>query len=565
MQVNSETHENYMHVPFQVVNIVSSKVLWISNEFESDYGLRGFDIFKEKFSLISPDYRLRDGMTLDLSTASTLFAERYGGNGVGTNGGGARTGNLENFQLKGVGKNILAANTTDDWHSYGGLNLVDAVIETISYLLLKNILPIGCVKIYGIIITGDETAYLPGGKIGPGAILVREKVTRPGHFLPCPAYNVKEIQDIPQDSYRLRYINKILYKKFRDPRELAVALAKMASMIADQFGFSKIARIFHGSISASNLSIDGRWLDLTNCTFINDVHNYVGSTPFHAEGIHITSILEEWIYTIRKYNNLRFNERIILDYYASQLKSSCYKHIGYLFAIQEKELLPFHQQSLLLDFFNEVYSHLFTGNKNLVYGRPTQIEKDDLVVNFVTSVLVKYFNNRSDSTYFTSKFIKEFIVRKSQDLNIKEKNVHVAHAICSLKRLYLCEFYFIGRLEPIIYKLVDNKCYDQLEALIDFSTEYASWVFEDVMLCNTSRTVTVLDVDGHRLIYDVLKDIFYLYHKDNDLINEFFSFNEYLSFVLNPDFIVPIFGFDFGKYFEALASVLDCIDGLYEQ
>src|SRR5690606_31109938 len=113
-----------------------------------------------------------------------MFAERYGGFGLGTNGGGARVANINDAQIKGIGANALAGQGAPKSHSYGGLDIQSAVKEIIYSRLLNKISPIGAQAIQGLILL-DEVSALHNGKKAPSVLMVREPVARPGHFLPC--------------------------------------------------------------------------------------------------------------------------------------------------------------------------------------------------------------------------------------------------------------------------------------------------------------------------------------------------------------------------------------------
>src|SRR5690349_17860989 len=97
-------------VDFRVQRILSPKALWVSNEFKKTCTNETTDeetkmLFSNLFSFIIPDSALMANLELDPSETKTYHAERYGGVGVGDNGGGARVGNTGGFQVKGVGKN----------------------------------------------------------------------------------------------------------------------------------------------------------------------------------------------------------------------------------------------------------------------------------------------------------------------------------------------------------------------------------------------------------------------------------------------------------------------------
>jgi hypothetical protein len=108
-------------------------------------------------------YLIRDSETfhgLDFTSEQRLqIAERYGGEGTGDNGGGARCGNLGGYQVKGIGANPLVGSGRNHWYSYGGLNAQDAIYETIMSEVLGRVLPHGAATIFGVILTAGVRSW----------------------------------------------------------------------------------------------------------------------------------------------------------------------------------------------------------------------------------------------------------------------------------------------------------------------------------------------------------------------------------------------------------------------
>ena len=196
-----------------------------------------------------------------------MLAERYGGFGIGDNGGGVRCGNVDSFQIKGIGTNQLVGSGANFMHSYGGLNLVDAVHEAVSTMIFENVLPVGVAKVFGIILLGKRCAYSnPDNNSSKpveefGALLIRESTDRSGHLLRAAQFDVKpEFSHIMcSDVERIRS----LYRALASESDFINSIGRFLSGCANQIAFAHAVRVSHGNISPSNLCFDGKWVDLT--------------------------------------------------------------------------------------------------------------------------------------------------------------------------------------------------------------------------------------------------------------------------------------------------------------
>ncbi|WP_155290731.1 hypothetical protein [Pseudomonas chlororaphis] len=115
----------------------------------------------------------------------TFFAERYGGDGILTNGGGGRCGFDGDFQLKGIGPNQLVGvrqpDTYGNSHGNGFLSLNIAIYESIWAEIINIALPYGAVRTVAII--DLETDFEEPDQTHPRGLLVRIPAVRPAHFI----------------------------------------------------------------------------------------------------------------------------------------------------------------------------------------------------------------------------------------------------------------------------------------------------------------------------------------------------------------------------------------------
>ena len=91
-----------------------------------------------------PDYaycaQLEDEVDSDyLPIQRIVNVERYGGSGIGVNGGDVRCGYFDGISTKGMRRSSLAGKDAPFWHSYGGASLRDGIREVIlgEYLTMR--------------------------------------------------------------------------------------------------------------------------------------------------------------------------------------------------------------------------------------------------------------------------------------------------------------------------------------------------------------------------------------------------------------------------------------------
>lgn len=217
-----------------------------------------------------------DDASLFSSEVRTFRAERYGGEGLSTNGGGARCGIWGDFQAKGIGKTPLAGVGADFWHSHGGLTLKHAVVEVVWGEVLARALPFGSVRCASIIDPHALTwawAKADGGRKEqqPRAILVRENAVRPANFERAHSFRPPPELTLPHDTERTKAMIGRIHAFLPGvpvgidaPASLSLiseGLTEMVKRFAVQAAAAKARRIMHGAISSSNICLDGRWID----------------------------------------------------------------------------------------------------------------------------------------------------------------------------------------------------------------------------------------------------------------------------------------------------------------
>lgn len=442
----------------------------------------------------------------------TFTAERYGGSGIGTNGGGARCGNIGNIQVKGIGANPLASSKSDLLHRYGGLNLHDAVYECISSTVLNNVLPLGCVNCFGIVLTGQNTAYPPyeGVETTKGALLMREVTARPAHFLPAPHFEPNDKQNIYNDMYRLRKSNKLLAQSFNSQNDLILYFGKFLQNCANQFAFAKVFRIYHGTITPSNIAIDGRWLDLTTSSFIESDKNYYftpHNPPFFDEHTTPGTIIKEVLYQCGKFNLVDFNVEILTQYYEEQYQAYFNHHFAKVLGLPDDidaKVTSSKSYKLLIEAFSAL---LLQNNQLEKFTYKHSVDSDSL-----EKLLTGWFKDinddeklRPDSLSYSLNVVVKSFYRSIKNNRTSIKAFKISQSIKALRRLYYRPFFYSGHIQAGLRKDIESNEVeiDYFGQLIESYREISAWAFSSLndtpntIIFKHKQVAITFDVNNH--------------------------------------------------------------------
>lgn len=257
------------------------------------------------------------------SSMKIFMAERYGGDGILSNGGGGRCGFDGLWQLKGLGPNQLVGKDVDPGHGDGNLSLGTAVYETIWSEIINTTLPYGAIRTVAILNTGRK--YETKGTLIPRGLLVRQSVVRPAHFIRAIYFKEKRVKGLSEDAHRV----KAAILKLADflphgcPQKtiislnerLKLGLFELAARFAKQFAVAKAKHIIHYNISASNLSIDGAWLDLSGARLFTELIeiDQVDIDRFNTEHFPAMQCLQDLCYYLCKYSVIPIENSIHLQ------------------------------------------------------------------------------------------------------------------------------------------------------------------------------------------------------------------------------------------------------------
>lgn len=145
----------FNQLPVEMNKISGTNLLWRNRSANCNIS---DEEFLDNYSWVVKNSSFAETSKSHSNVTKTMFAERYGGFGIGTNGGGARVVNVDNAQIKGVGANALVGDGALKSHSYGGLEIQGAIKEIIYSQLLNKISPVGVQTINGLIFLDHKSA-----------------------------------------------------------------------------------------------------------------------------------------------------------------------------------------------------------------------------------------------------------------------------------------------------------------------------------------------------------------------------------------------------------------------
>ena len=567
-------------VEYNCHRVLNTETVWInSKEARSLEEVLNCPVADESFarffSYMPKANQCFKDIDFDLQDQRTYEAERYGGPGVGTNGGGARVGNYANLQVKGAGPNPLAhANGESRWHSYGSLNLPDAAYEAIFSTVLNELLPMGCAKVYGIVHTSKTGAlhWIDSGsktsQYSPisGALLIRERALRPAHFMRAASFAPPKSSGLMRDFHRVRSVNKKLRAKFDDNNGFIRYLGTFILSSAKQFAFALAARITHGGMTPSNISLDGRWLDLTEARFLSGGKNLGRLLPFYDEPQIVIQIVCELAHIFGKSNRVNFQVEPLIKYYQKVFKN-CFAFYSLpilgMPPIDMTNISATESGTLLADSFLAVIKR----SKKVVRDIDDLPDPDDPVIKYIRSLYLSLANDDShlatlnpllsDSgvdassvvAAFRDVFFQSIAMVQPHEQITSARNSSIACAIKALRWACLSAYFYKKNIILQLYFTTHDKSPRHVGEYITECINYSEWIFSTA----TTGSITILQTDAVRITFEEARGIYLL--TDNET-HEFEHYADCLAFVVRtyPHFVL-------GKNFDPL-FYLNSISGV---
>lgn len=245
------------HVPHALENLERSRLLWLNRRV-----MRRDPQFTA--SMTEHDYAqhlLRSCARGSLAPDEAI-ADRYGGSGIGRNGGSGRAAFVNGYHVKGVGRTALVSALTDEAHASGGAYLEEVVREAIFSELVDSEFPHGAVPVLAIIDTGQVQIWQTekGPKPERRCLLVRPGFIRPAHFMRAAEYISSNPKEGALDATRVALTCHAALRVLGDDR-LTEGWQQFWLRWAEQLAYGYVHRLNHGAHTESNIALDGRLLD----------------------------------------------------------------------------------------------------------------------------------------------------------------------------------------------------------------------------------------------------------------------------------------------------------------
>jgi hypothetical protein len=355
----------------------------------------------------------------------------------------------------------------------------------------------------------------------PGALLVREQVVRPAHFMHAEHFLPPKSASLMRESNRIRAVHRELKTKFESTNHFIQFVGKFILSAAKQFAFARAARIAHGGVSLSNICLDGRWIDLTEARFLSGGKNFRASTPFYDEPQIIVEAFTRLIYVFGKCNASRFNVEPLIRYFRSVF-DSCFSY--YSLSILG---LPDTNLSVIAESEDgkvcvRAYSSVILKGKQAVSDASDGPDPEDPVIAFMRLAYVGLGDMRtplpklsailncptSDAEAVVIAFRNVFRDAlapegKEGDLETYRSRV-IASAIKTLRWAYLSAYFYRGTITPRLYNFVADKDLSALGAFIQECIDQSKWIFATAV----RGDVTILETAEVRIGFDQARCIY---------------------------------------------------------
>ncbi len=258
------------HLPLSMRRFPQARVIWVNQRVmrqDPAFDACGSTLADYSAHLLrSCAYAVTDQPPED-EEAVIGVADRYGGIGIGHNGGSGRAVIVNGYHVKGVGRTPLVSVLTEEAHASGGAYLEECVREAIFSELVAAEFPEGAVPALAIIDTGlvqwwNEDA---GPRPERRCLLVRPAFVRPAHFERAAGYIAADPTDGYADARRVDHAFRIT-KTLWGHDALLTTYQKFWLAWAEQLAYGFIHRLPHGGDSTSNIAMDGSLLDFGGMT-----------------------------------------------------------------------------------------------------------------------------------------------------------------------------------------------------------------------------------------------------------------------------------------------------------
>lgn len=190
------------------------------------------------------------------------YVDRYGGEGIGKNGGSGRSAYVDRYYLKGVGRSPLIHSSIDETHATGGAYLEECVRETIFSEIVSYEFPAGAIPVLAILDTGVDVVWQEylGPRAERQAILVRPAFLRPAHGELAHFFIANSMHEVGLDVQRVvAFFEKL--DGGQGPLAVKRTVERFADAWARQMAYAFVHRLPHCGNVTSNISLEGALVD----------------------------------------------------------------------------------------------------------------------------------------------------------------------------------------------------------------------------------------------------------------------------------------------------------------
>lgn len=265
-------NERNGHIPLRLARLPDARLLWLNRRVmvrDPQFAALGSEEAYAQHIITQCAYALpEEGDPRPISAElADAFADRYGGKGIGRNGGSGRAAFVNGYHVKGIGRTPLVSVLADRAHASGGAYLEECVRETIFAEIADLEFPFGAVPVLAIIDTGAVQVWRTenGPKPERRCLLVRPAFLRPAHFMRATEFISANPKEGSLDNHRVAKTSAAVCELF-GREQLAETWRSFWLRWAEQLAHGYVHRLNHGGNSESNIALDGRLLDFGGMT-----------------------------------------------------------------------------------------------------------------------------------------------------------------------------------------------------------------------------------------------------------------------------------------------------------
>lgn len=534
-------------IPMPLKKYSKTELIWVDDSFLSLNNLTKVQ-FKEKFSYISPETVSFASLNLQLDEEINGLCERYGGSHIGVNGGGGRVANIHGYQVKGVGANRLVGRNGGFHHSYGGLDVFCAVNEVILTRLVNKVLPVGAVDVFGLILVDRELGRYHDGRKCWNVLLVREQVERPAHLLHASFFKPVADWSYGKEEARIKFLYKSIHRD-KGPRWYLNMIGSFLEATSNQFAFSRMARFIHGCCTDSNLSLNGKWLDVPLVGVIPTGKNRGLVSHYYDEPFDILRFVSESLHNYSKYNQVYLDSTPLNNFYLKQYESYKRKYAPYLMGVD----LDFDSVNLnspaLGDLTNLIHNLIVSADKETDknYPRMDEIDPISIEIKSAWNTILNLSDARSERGHCE---LADAFLNMLNELNLTGSTSLMMCCISSIKRLFASKFFFFTHTNSCVEKTFCSIEPSETTNYINKRFLLIDWIFE----VNLENIVTVFRSERQAIIYNDESKIFTL-ESDGESIC-FADARSVIAYIELSGIDLIYCDFDFKEYVETLFDML---------